>query len=241
MYGFKPTTNRIPFGGQLSGALEGIPGLVPAAGPLGHSIDDLKMFMNIVVGDGQSWEYDSNAVSAPWQSVPRGLSPNGDLTIGVLAEDKQFPLHPPVKRALDRAIEALTRAGHKIVRLGDELDVAYASRLALQYFIYGPHEDLIAASGEPVVASVAKASSPMFTGPFPVEQGLGPFETIQALFEARQKLLDSWRQTWIEQKLDVVIGPGAQNTAVAHDTYGWPPYTALWNVLDVSFLRFPFR
>ncbi|CAI7661113.1 unnamed protein product [Penicillium bialowiezense] len=240
VYGFKPTTNRIPFGGQLSGALEGIPGLVPSAGPLGHSIDDLKMFMNIVVGDGQSWEYDSNAVSAPWQSVPRGVSPNGVLTIGVLAEDKQFPLHPPVKRALDRAIEALTRAGHKIVRLGDELDVAYASRLALQYFIYGPHEDLIAASGEPVVASVAKASSPMFTGPFPVEQGLGPFETIQALFEARQKLLDSWRQTWVEQKLDVVIGPGAQNTAVAHDTYGWPPYTALWNVLDYPACVIPF-
>ncbi|KAJ5362604.1 hypothetical protein N7541_003448 [Penicillium brevicompactum] len=240
VYGFKPTTNRIPFGGQVSGAKEGIPGLVPAAGPLGHSIADLQFFMSTVVGDGQSWEHDSSAVAAPWQSVPRGLSANGSLTIGVLAEDKQFPLHPPVKRALDRAIGVLTRAGHNIVRLSDELDVASASRLAFQYFIYGPHEDLIAASGEPVVASVAKAASPMFTGPLPVEQGLGPFETIQALYETRQKLLDCWRQTWAEQKLDVVLAPGAQNTAVRHDTYGWPPYTALWNVLDYPACIIPF-
>ncbi|CAG8227295.1 unnamed protein product [Penicillium olsonii] len=234
VYGFKPTTNRIPFGGQVSGANEGIPGLVPSAGPLAHSIAELKLFMSLVVGDGQAWEYDSTAVAVPWQGIPRGVSENPVLTIGVLAEDKHFPLHPPVKRALDRSIEELTRAGHRIVRLGEELDVAYPSRLAFQNFVYGPHKDLLAASGEPPVTSVAKSASPMFSGPFPVEQGLGPFETIQALYEARQQLLNDWRKTWTGHQLDVVLAPGAQNTAVAHDTYGWPPYTAIWNLLDVG-------
>jgi amidase len=234
VYGFKPTINRIPFGGQVSGAMEGIPGLIPAAGPLAHSICDLRLLMRSVVGDGQAWEYDAGAVSAPWNACD---DTNRSLTIGVLAEDKHFPLHPPVRRALDRAVNALTRAGHRIVRLNggaDEQSVAYASRLAFQYFIYGPHDDLIAASGEPVVASVAKAAAPMFSGPFPVEQGLGPFETIQALHEARSKVLDAWRQTWVDEKLDVILAPGAQNTAVGYDTYGWPPYTVMWNLLDVS-------
>lgn len=233
VYGFKPTVNRVPFGGQTSGAKEGIPGLIPAAGPLAHSIADLKLFMSTVVGRA-AWEYDSTAVAVPWQGISDGGA-KASLTIGVLAEDKHFPLHPPVRRALDQAVAALTRAGHQIVRLdSDDLDVAYASRLAFQYFIYGPHDDLVAASGEPLVASVAKAASPMFSGPFPVEPGLGPFETIQALYAARQKVLDVWRRAWVKNKLDVILAPGAQNTAVGYDTYGWPPYTVVWNVLDVS-------
>jgi amidase len=241
VYGFKPTIHRIPFGGQVSGAIEGLPGLVPAAGPLAHSIADLKLLMSTIVGNGHAWEYDSGAVSVPWQPIPRGIDniANGVLTIGVLGEDESFPLHPPVKRALEDAIGILTRAGHRIVRLsagaGDEaLSLSYASRLAVQYFIYGPHKDLISASGEPVVKSVAKGVSPMFCGPFPVEQGREPFDTILALHGARARVQDAWRQTWVDQKLDVVLAPGAQNTAVGYDTYGWPPYTVLWNLLDVS-------
>ncbi|KAJ5498092.1 hypothetical protein N7453_007143 [Penicillium expansum] len=221
VYGFKPTTDRIPYGGQASGSVKGIPGLIPVAGPLAHSIADLKILMSSVAADGQAW----------------------NLTIGVLAEDENSPLHPPVKRALNRAVEALTRAGHRIVRLGadDEAhSVAYASRVAFQYFIYGPHKDHIAASGEPPVTSVAKAAGPMSSGPFPAQKGLGPFETIQALHLARQRVLDAWRQTWVDQKLDVILAPAAQSTAVDHDTYGWPSYTVLWNVLDYPACIIPF-
>lgn len=237
VYGFKPTTDRIPFGGQVSGAVKGIPGLVPVAGPLAHNIADLKLLMSSVVADGQAWKYDSAAVGVPWQTIPSSINASESLTIGVLAEDGSFPLHPPVKRALDRAVEALTHAGHRIVRLSadDEAQsLAYASRIAFQYFTYGPHKDIIAASGEPPVTSVAKAASPMSSGPSPAQQGQGPFETILALHAARQRVHEAWRQTWVDQKLDLILAPGAQSTAVGHDTYGWPPYTVMWNVLDVS-------
>ncbi|KAJ5448133.1 Amidase [Penicillium cf. griseofulvum] len=243
VYGFKPTSDRIPFGGQVSDAVKGIPGLVPAAGPLAHSIVDLKLLMSSVVADGQAWKYDSTAVGVPWQTIPSGINASGSLTIGVLAEDEHFPLHPPVKRALDRAVEALTRAGHRIVRLGGDDEarsLAYASRLAFQYFIYGPRKDFITASGEPFVTSVAKASAPLFSGPLPAQQGLDTFETITTLHEARLRVHDAWRQTWVDQKLDVILAPGAQNTAVAHDTYGWPPYTVIWNVLDYPACIIPF-
>ncbi|KGO70041.1 Amidase, fungi [Penicillium expansum] len=243
VYGFKPTTDRIPYGGQASGSVKGIPGLIPVAGPLAHSIADLKLLMSSVVADGQAWKYDSAAVGVPWQTTPPSTNANGSLTIGVLAEDEHSPLHPPVKRALNRAVEALTRAGHRIVRLGadDEAhSVAYASRVAFQYFIYGPHKDHIAASGEPPVTSVAKAAGPMSSGPFPAQKGLAPFETIEALHLARQRVHDAWRQTWVDQKLDVILAPGAQSTAVDHDTYGWPSYTVLWNVLDYPACIIPF-
>ncbi|KAJ5788480.1 hypothetical protein N7457_003470 [Penicillium paradoxum] len=244
VYGFKPTADRIPFGGQASGAAEGIPGLIPAAGPMAHSISDLRLFMSAVVGNGQAWQYDSAAIAAPWRQMVPGVTRAGSLTIGVLAADEHYPLHPPVKRALDRAVEALTRDKHNIVRIDGGSDeahsVAYASRLAFQYFIYGPREDHIAASGEPAVASVAKGASPLFSGPLPVEQGLEPFQTIQALHAARKRVQDVWRQTFVDQKLDVILAPAAQGTAVAHDTYGWPPYTLLWNLLDYPACVIPF-
>ncbi|KAJ5733144.1 Amidase, partial [Penicillium manginii] len=247
VYGFKPTTFRVPFSGQVSGALEGPPIPAPSAGPLGHSISDLQLFMNAVIGDGHAWRYDQAAAAVPWntsQLETANLKNNGSLTIGVLTEDKQFPLHPPVKRALQNAVKKLACAGHKIVPIKndteDDLSVAYASRLGFQYFVYGPHIDHIAPSGEPPVESVAKLASPMFTGPWPVDMELETFEKIAKLQEARNRISDAWRQTWVEQKLDVILAPGAQSTAVGYDTYGWPPYTLLWNVLDYPACMIPF-
>lgn len=180
VYGFEPTVHRIPFGGQVSGAVKGIPGLVPLAHPLAHSIADLKLLMSSVVADGQAWKYDSAAVRVPWQTIPYGINASKSFTIGVLADFEHFALNPPVKRALDRAVEALTRAGYRIIRLGggDEAQsLAYASRIAFQYFNYGPHRDIIGTRYEPAVASVAKAAGPISCGPFPAQQALGPFET----------------------------------------------------------------
>lgn len=239
VYGFKPTIDRIPFGGQVSGAKEGLPGLKPAAGPLGHSIDDLELFMSTVL-NAEPWRYDAGAVAVPWQKID---SPRSEpLTIGILPEDPCYPLHPPVRRALDTAIKALTRQGHRIVRLSIDpmQSVSYANRLAFQYFIFGPYEDHTATSGEPPVLSVANKASPMFTGSFPVENDLDPFEKIHQLQLVRKRLADSWRKTWTQNGLDVILAPGSQSTAVPHDTYGWPPYTLVWNVLDVRFCFFFF-
>jgi len=239
VYGFKPTTARVPFGDPPPpGVMDGLPMLVPSAGPLGQSVSDLQLFMQHVIGDGHAWRYDPSASAVPW-NVPQDINPksNGSLTIGVLSEDKHYPLHPPIKRALQDAVKKLTRAGHKVVSINndtnEDLSVSYAARLGFQYFTYGPHVDMLAASGEPPVKSVANGPSPMFTGSLPVDQELDAFDKIQKLHEAKISFRDAWHRTWVQQKLDAVIAPGAQNTAVAHDTYAWPPYTLIWNLLDV--------
>ncbi|KAK9586274.1 hypothetical protein V6Z92_005230 [Aspergillus fumigatus] len=244
VYGFKPTTDRIPWGGQVAGlAMEGIPGLKPSAGPLGHSLADIELFMSTVL-KAEPWKYDVTASASPWQELPLtpAYSSQDKLTIGILPESKDFPLHPPVRRALESAIKSLCQRGHHIVRLPDDpsRDLAYAGRLAFQYFIYGLHIDHITSSGEPLVTSVAKMSSPMFTGPFPVDMELPPFEKINALHTARQEYADAWRRCWVGNGLDVVLAPGAQNTAVPHDTFGWPPYTVDWNLLDYPACIIPY-
>ncbi|GAB0136879.1 hypothetical protein EsDP_00005166 [Epichloe bromicola] len=240
VYGFKPTADRIPYGGQISGAIDGLPGLVPCAGPLAHSLDDMALFTSTVL-DARPNRYDATAHAGPWQRT-LDAPPTAKVTIGIVSEDEHFPLHPPVRRALASAVDALTRAGHSIVRLANSPDrsISYGSRLAFQYLNNAPHVDHIAAGREPPVASVAHRYHPMFSGPPPVSQDLETFEKMAALHTARDKYQDAWRQAWVDNDIDVILGPAAQNTAVAHDTYGWPPYTLLWNLLDYPACVIPY-
>lgn len=73
----------------------------------------------------------------------------------------------------------------------------------------------------------------MFTGSLPVDTNLDTMHKIDQLSRARDQLRDRWRQTFVSNGLDAVLAPGSQSTAVPHDTYGWPAYTAIWNILDV--------
>lgn len=60
--------------------------------------------------------------------------------------------------------------------------------------------------------------------------------SLEDLFDlntAKAEYADEWRKVYVQNKLDVIVGPGAETTAVPHDTFGVPPYTVLWNLLDV--------
>lgn len=220
--------------------MRGVPGLLPTAGPLANSFDDLDFFMRNVLG-AEPWKHDEAAYAVGWNAPPP-LPSDAALTIGVLPEDVYFPLHPPVRRALESAIAKLQAKGHRIVRLTNSsnspyLDTAFISRLAFEYFVYSPHDNsAMTSTGEPPVKSVAVGASPMFTGPMPVDlENKDIFQLIDQLYIARSGVADAWRELYVREKLDVVLCPGAQNTAVPHDTYGWPPYTVIWNLLDVRF------
>ncbi|KAG6016741.1 hypothetical protein E4U54_000501 [Claviceps lovelessii] len=239
IYAFKPTSNRVPCSGQVSPrSMDGLPGLTPVVGPLAHSIADLRLFMMTIL-DAQPNRYDITAHAGPWQQQPPECR---RLTIGLVSEDENFPLHPPVRRAMNSAVEALAAAGHSVVQLPNSADrsISYGNRLAFQYLVSAPHVDYLAASGEPPVASVSHRSHPMFTGPFPVSQALEPFEKLNALHMAVQRYQEAWRQAWVDHEIDVFLAPAAQSTAVAHDTFGWPPYTILWNLLDYPACVIPY-
>lgn len=236
IYGFKPTADRVPFAGQSDYPfpVPHIPGVIPAGGPMAASVEDLSMFMKTVI-DKRPWKYDVTAMDIPWRSVEVGGSEK--LVIGVLAEDPEYPLHPPVKRALDSAADALQKAGHKVIHLpADEArGPGYGSRIGFQYFgMVGPDPIVIGKEvNEPLVASVARLVHPFTKAPFPVSPELDIGHQLSALDDAREAYADAWRKAWIDNDLDVVLAPGAAHTAVPHDTYGNPVYTLMWNVLNV--------
>ncbi|KAJ4348593.1 uncharacterized protein N0V89_009971 [Didymosphaeria variabile] len=248
VYGFKPSIDRVPYGGQAPfpyPMLRAPGGIAPAAGPLAHSVDDLTLFMRAVVGSStpNASRYDPKSIPLAWRELET-YEENKKLTIGILTEDPEYPLQPPVRRALDEAAARLTRAGHRLVTLPHNAasSAGLGGRLSFQYYTILPSPDekpLDQVLGEPLVASLAKGVHP-FTGGFPVDPALELPQRIHALTMARDAYAAAWHTLWRKYELDVVLAPGAATTAVPHDSYGVPVYTCMWNLIDYPAGIIPF-
>lgn len=129
VYGFKPSANRIPYGGQQPAGRFGSPGIIASAGPLTRSFRDLEFFTKSVI-DAVPQDYDYLALAIPWISAPS----KSTLTIGVLPEDPDFPLFPPVKRTLKTAIEKLKAVGHTIIYLTGAPSTKEANEIAVALY-----------------------------------------------------------------------------------------------------------
>lgn len=235
-YGFKPTSARIPYGGQSAPSLPGWKPIAACAGPLANDFEALEVFTKAVI-DSTPALLDSTAIDVPWRQLePASQS---KLRIGVLQADPLYPLHPPVERALADAAKKLEAAGHELVTLTTaEGQVSDAIEVACELFSLhtGTSMEYINSSGEPMVPSVAKMFGPANAGNYsfvPSLKGLDFVHQYALLSVKRQEITENWRKIWLEKKLDAVLAPAAQNTAVPHDTFGWPPYTCFLNLLDV--------
>ncbi|KIV96390.1 hypothetical protein PV10_00268 [Exophiala mesophila] len=242
-YGFKPTSSRIPYGGQAIPGLPGFKPIVASAGPLANDFEALEIFAKAVI-DSTPALLDSTALDVPW----RTLKPitNSRLRFGVLPADPLYPLHPPVKRALEEAVKLIQAQGHEIVHLDvGETRVADACELSFELFTLTPGAAMghLKASGEPPVPSVLAQTATANHGKYkfiPDFKHLDKLHEYAALSVKRQEYTEDWRKLWNHHKLDAIIAPAAQNTAVPHDTFGWPPYTVLFNVLDFPSVVMPF-
>lgn len=228
IYGFKPTAHRIPYGGQQGPGKSGSPGIKAAAGPLATTLRDCEFFLTNVIAK-LPWNYDSSTVAAPWR---KEVAVGKCLSVGVVVEDPVHPLHPPATRALADAVKILKKEGHKIIYLKDAPPAGEALELGADFFSLDETKTWlkhINDSGEPIIPSVKETMDMVDKKP----EGY----TVEDVFDlnvARDEYIERWNQVWVENKLDVIIGPGSQTTAVPHDNYGTSPYTTLWNLLDVS-------
>ncbi|EHY58740.1 hypothetical protein HRR83_007464 [Exophiala dermatitidis] len=242
-YGFKPTSNRIPYGGQANPSLPGMKPITASAGPLANDFEALEIFSQTVI-DSKPAMFDSTALDVPWRRLEN--SPPERLRIGVLPEDPLYPLQPPVRRALAEAVSRLEAEGHELIRLDPSpCHISDATEVACELFTIAPGTSMgyIKASGEPMVPSVAKMYGPANAGNYKFALGLkdlDPLHRLAALTVKRQEIAEDWRKIWLEQKLDAVISAPAQSTAVVHDKFGWPPYTCLLNLLDYPACVIPF-
>lgn len=235
-YGFKPTSNRVPYGGQAIPGLPGFKPIVASAGPLANDFQALEIFTKAVI-DSTPALLDSTAIDVPWRKLDQPKK--SGLRFGLLSEDPAYPLHPPIKRALKEAAERLQAQGHEIVTLSsEEARTSDSIEVAFELFSLAPGTagQHIRASGEPAVPSVAKNLGPANQGKYSFVtnlEGLDLLHKFAAVNVKRQEFVEAWRNIWAKHRLDAIIAPSAQNTAAPHDTFGFPPYTCLFNLLDV--------
>ncbi|PYH90922.1 amidase [Aspergillus ellipticus CBS 707.79] len=224
-YGFKPTADRIPYGRIQSGSRPGSPGLISAAGPLANSASDLNFFCRTILSS-DPWRLDSTALGIGWRHVP----PKEKLSIGVFMGDQDFPPTPPVRRALESARLALERAGNDVHLVAKFPSLTEAVKLAARYFLLDNRNTLlkhVIDGGEEPIKALEYASPASIAGMR--EYTLDDvWDANASLIEYREEVAAVWR----EHKLDVLICPGHQSTAVPHDTYGPPVYTVVWNLLN---------
>lgn len=230
----------MPFGGQNACPFPRnyLPGIVPAAGPMANTLADLRLFMDVLSGQSP-WKYDGTALDIPWRSLDQQATNNNKLVIGIAPEDEEFQLHPPVKRTLDDAARKLEAAGHTVVRLPADpaRSMALGGRLAFSFYGLEGHptnEEMEAQFGEPLVKSLAAGVHPFAKTPPPLSPAWSEAKRVAEWHRLRGQYCDGWRRAWLENGLDVVVAPGAVSTAVAHDAFGVPVYTAAWNVANVS-------
>jgi amidase len=228
--GFKPTARRIPYGGQTAPGRPGRFGIVACAGPICRSVSDAQYFMANVL-DYDCWTLDEAVISVPWREM--GTKFEGkNLRIGVIGEDVQFPLLPPMARIYAEVVEKLSAAGHTLIHFPLPADNLSATSItAIKSFSQDPKSvpfQHIAASGEPIIPSVPTTFPPELADYKP---------TLDGVFELNveiAKVQKFWREIWVGNELDAVIMPVRQGTPPKHDEYGGPAYTVLANLLDVS-------
>ncbi|KAK7932252.1 hypothetical protein PG985_002964 [Apiospora marii] len=246
IYGFKPTADRVPFGGQNACPFPRnfLPGITPAAGPMANTLADLRLFMDIVFGQNP-WKYDGTAIDIPWRSLDQKTAGSDKLVIGIAPEDEEFQLHPPVKRTLDAAARKLEAAGHTVVRLPADpaRSMALGGRLAFAFYGLEGHptnEEMEAQFGEPLVQSLAVGVHPFARTPPPLAPEWSEARKVAEWHRLRGEYCDGWRRAWLGHGLDVVVAPGAVSTAVGHDAFGVPVYTAAWNVTNYPACIIPY-
>ncbi|KAK2608839.1 hypothetical protein QQS21_002552 [Conoideocrella luteorostrata] len=240
-YGFKPTACRIPYGNQRGCSNPGFRPIPACAGPLANDIESLGIFMKAVVS-ARPRQYDSTAIDVPWRKTSFSKA---KLRFGVVAEDPRFPLHPPVKAALDSAARLIEAQGHEIIHLSpNECRIDHAAQVAWSLFsLDDTSSRLVAHAGEPPIPSrlllqqVVRKIGMEFVAD---ANSLSELQRLAALTVKKAEVVDSWNKLWNVHQLDAVISPSAQNSAVKHDEFNFPPYTMFLNLLDYPACVIPF-
>lgn len=226
--GFKPSVGRVPYGGQTSGGRPGMTGIAPVAGPLCHSMRDAEMLLRVVF-NAPADDMDDTALASPW--IGPSVRATKSLRIGVLPEDPRAPLHPSIQRNLSKAVEKLASAGHHVVDLSKQIDfIGAAAEVSFRFFRIDPDQTQvkhIRDGDEPFIPSLRDTYDLEGKGPEPTLRDLFDLNVVKADLAAKMRLI------FLDNQLDVIIGPGYQATAVPHDTYGLPMYTVLANLVDV--------
>lgn len=234
VYGFKPSSGRIPYY-NIKGYWppgEEYNGILCVDGPIAVSMRDCELIVKSISGT-KPWLYDPTCICSPW---PQEVPAKEKLSIGVIKVDTL----EPITSILKEAIAKLEAAGHEIVEV-EFLEEEKLQDIASELFKVDGGEYLIRKSYETM-----EPLTPMV-----LDNGLFPCDKSDllkffSLCSEKMTVMRKWNLHW--QNTKNLTKSGEPVDCLIMPTYPWLPRvketqggsTILpWNTLDYPALNFP--
>lgn len=228
VYGLKPSTGRVPFGGQQMAQLEGKGriSLQTVAGPLARSVGDLDVVMREIVPRAELFE---DGVPGSWPV----LTPTKKMTIGILKKDGLVEPLPPITKILDEVSQKLQATGVNVVEIPVPPVLKKCQALAGKLMGVDDNAtvmDLLERAGEPLI--------PWLGGRMKRTKAL----TVQQLAQLKvqrstieREMLAMWTggaPPGSPRQVDAIVLPVAPHPVPEIDRYGGVGYTSTFVLLD---------
>ncbi|TLD21057.1 hypothetical protein PspLS_09252 [Pyricularia sp. CBS 133598] len=222
-YGLKTTSLRNPYAGITLPGL-GQESIRCVASPLANSIRDLELFERAIL-EQEPWDLETSLMPIPWKKA-EPIVPS-KVTIGVMWDDGLARPHPPVWRAMKKAVAKAKAAGFNLVDWEPYEHHRCFGMLADLYFpdAAATQRDLLVEGGEPISALTQWTLELAPKKPLSVADNW-------ALNLRRDEFRDAYHRLARERGVDVILCPSYVGAAAVCGTAQHIMYTALWNLLD---------
>ena len=248
LYGIRPSAGRLPYEG-MANSMDGQNSILSVVGPLATSARGVRLLTKAILSQ-KPWLHDPIVVDMPWRDaeeqaildIVKSSSNKGQLSFAVMKTDGIANPQPPVARAVHMVVEALSKAGHKIIEWKPP---SHQKLLGISFktWTYDGGKDVhdaFALSGETMSPQIK-----LSYGDKPREQ----FTASQVAannVEKRQfqkEYLEYWNSTAEEtdtgKPVDGVICPLAPYPAARPELYKYYGYSVWVNGLDYTSVVLP--
>jgi Asp-tRNA(Asn)/Glu-tRNA(Gln) amidotransferase A subunit family amidase len=200
--GLKPTAGRVPRGGHLP-PMSGLHTLGAALGPLARTVEDLRLFYNVLSGEADA-SVDANGA----REMLKGMR------VACYTDDGALPASAEMRAAVERAARALADAGLLVTEEAPP-GVVEATGLWLSLFEYATQRFVRAAyagregeAGRAARVILERAE----------RWGEPPLEKVLAAWDERDRVRESLLR-WME-RTQLFVAPVGAVPAFRHEEFG---------------------
>ncbi|KAI9027702.1 general amidase [Hyaloraphidium curvatum] len=230
LYGLKPSSARLPYGGARNSLL-GMESVVSSLGPMSPDLAACGIFVRAVLAQ-EPWRFDPSCLRMPWDGdAARELEVRKPVFGYLLGDGNLERVAPPVERAVLDTVAKLRAAGYEVKPF--DFPVLYGgAALHVRIITADGAKDIardVEAGGDPWVPGLAWI--PPRWGRRSARTSSGRCDLLNRQKDAlRRRALDAWNAAGI----DALILPPAPLPAVPHGKMAYMSYTARFNLLDMT-------
>lgn len=238
LYGFKPTSGRLPIADTFNPL--GGDSIKSTIGPIGRTLEITQLLTKLIV-DSKPWIKRRELAAIPWSVEP--LEGKQTIRVGIMESDGLINPQPPVKRAIEEVRSKLESIGSI-----DSIEIEVVS--------FQPHKHDVAAGisarlffedgGETDLELLEKVGEPLMPLTQIIFSDRNPFKPkkmevreLWALTKKQFHYSEDYNQYWIKSGIDVLVCPLLPGPPQPHNTSVSLAYTAHWSFLDYPGISFP--